>query len=69
MNNAGYGEYGPLEATPFEKIRRQFNVSVLGLLATTPAFLPHFRTNRNGTIVNIGGRSSDFSNDSKLSEY
>lgn len=35
VNNAGYGAYGPLEATPFEKVRRQFDVNVLGLLATT----------------------------------
>lgn len=59
LNNAGYGAYGPLEATPLEKIRRQFEVNVLGLLATTKAVLPHFRASRNGTIVNvssIGGR-------------
>lgn len=59
VNNAGYGAYGPLEATPLEKIRRQFDVNVLGLLATTRAILPHFRANRSGTIVNVssvGGR-------------
>jgi NAD(P)-dependent dehydrogenase (short-subunit alcohol dehydrogenase family) len=59
VNNAGYGAYGPLEATPLEKIRRQFDVNVLGLLATTRAVLPHFRANASGTIVNvssIGGR-------------
>lgn len=59
LNNAGYGAYGPLEATPLEKIRRQYEVNVLGLLATTKAVLPHFRANRSGTIVNVssmGGR-------------
>ena len=59
INNAGYGAYGPLEATSFDKIRRQFEVNVLGLLATTQALLPHFRANGRGTIVNIssiGGR-------------
>jgi len=59
VNNAGYGAYGPLEATPLEKIRRQFDVNVLGVLATTRAILPHFRANRSGTLVNvssIGGR-------------
>jgi NAD(P)-dependent dehydrogenase (short-subunit alcohol dehydrogenase family) len=59
VNNAGYGAYGPLEATPLEKIRRQYEVNVLGLMATTKAVLPHFRANRSGTIVNvssIGGR-------------
>ncbi|WP_080682806.1 SDR family NAD(P)-dependent oxidoreductase [Sorangium cellulosum] len=41
------------------KIRRQFDVNVLGVLATTKALLPHFRANRSGVIVNIssgGGR-------------
>lgn len=59
VNNAGYGAYGPLEAMPPENIRRQFDVNVLGLLATTQAILPHLRANRSGTIVNIssiGGR-------------
>jgi NAD(P)-dependent dehydrogenase (short-subunit alcohol dehydrogenase family) len=59
LNNAGYGAYGPLEATAMDKIRRQFEVNVLGLLETTKAVLPHFRANRSGTIVNVssmGGR-------------
>jgi NAD(P)-dependent dehydrogenase (short-subunit alcohol dehydrogenase family) len=59
VNNAGYGAYGPLEAFAAERIRRQFEVNVLGLLATTQAVLPHFRANRGGTVVNvssIGGR-------------
>jgi NAD(P)-dependent dehydrogenase (short-subunit alcohol dehydrogenase family) len=59
LNNAGYGAYGPLEATSLEKIRRQYEVNVLGLMATTKALLPHFRANRHGTIVNVssmGGR-------------
>jgi NAD(P)-dependent dehydrogenase (short-subunit alcohol dehydrogenase family) len=59
VNNAGYGAYGPLEATTTEKIRRQFDVNVLGLLDTTKALLPHFRANRGGTVVNVssmGGR-------------
>lgn len=53
VNNAGYGSYGPLEATPSEKIRRQFDTNVIGLLDTTKAVLPHFRERKTGTIVNI----------------
>ena len=59
LNNAGYGAYGLLEATPMEKVRRQFDVNVLGLLETTKAVLPHLRANGRGTVVNIssiGGR-------------
>ena len=53
LNNAGYGAYGPLEATSPEKIRRQFDVNVIGLLLVTQAVLPHLRAQRHGTIVNI----------------
>ncbi|MEY4249671.1 MAG: hypothetical protein RJA87_1304 [Pseudomonadota bacterium] len=59
LNNAGYGAYGPLEVTPIEKIRRQFDVNVIGVLAATQALLPHFRNRRCGTVINvssIGGR-------------
>ena len=61
VNNAGYGAIGLLEATPLEKIRRQFDVNVFGLIATTKALLPHFRANRSGIIINIssiGGQMS-----------
>jgi len=53
VNNAGYGAYGPLEAFSMEKVRRQFDTNVLGLLETTKGVLPHFRANKSGTIVNI----------------
>ena len=53
LNNAGYGAYGVLEAATSEKIRRQFDVNVLGLLDVTKAVLPHFRQNKSGTVVNI----------------
>jgi NAD(P)-dependent dehydrogenase (short-subunit alcohol dehydrogenase family) len=53
LNNAGYGAYGPLEAFPMERIERQFGTNVIGLLAVTKAFLPHFRGNAAGVIVNI----------------
>ena len=59
VNNAGYGAYGPLEAFPMDKIRRQFDTNVLGLLEMTKAVLPHFRGQKSGVIVNIssiGGR-------------
>jgi len=61
LNNAGYGSYGLLEATPTEKIRRQFDVNVIGLLEVTKVVLPHFRAINDGVIVNIssiGGKMS-----------
>lgn len=53
LNNAGYGAYGPLEAFPMDRIRRQYDTNVLGLLEVTKALLPHMRANASGTIVNI----------------
>ncbi len=59
LNNAGYGAYGVLEATPIEKIKRQFDVNVIGVLETIKAILPHFRAHKKGIIINvssIGGK-------------
>lgn len=53
LNNAGYGAYGPLESFPRERVLKQFNTNVIGLLDVTRAILPHFRQNKNGTIINI----------------
>lgn len=59
LNNAGYGAYGPLEAFDMERIRRQFDTNVIGLIEVTKAILPHMRAVKSGTIVNvssIGGK-------------
>ena len=53
VNNAGYAAYGPLEAFPMDRIRRQFDTNVIGLLEVTKAVLPHFRVQKSGTVVNI----------------
>ena len=53
LNNAGYGAYGVLEATGSEKIERQFDTNVIGLIDTAKADMPHFRANGAGVIVNI----------------
>src|SRR6201991_4144831 len=53
LNNAGYGAYGTLESFSREKIIRQFNTNVIGLLDVTQALLPHFRQQKDGVIINI----------------
>ena len=65
LNNAGFGAFGILEAVPVEKIRRQFDVNVIGLIETTRAILPHFRANRSAAESRAGtcsraGRPMDF---------
>ncbi len=59
LNNAGYGAYGPLEIFSDERIKRQFDVNVLGLLDVTKEIIPHFRKNKDGILINvssIGGK-------------
>ena len=59
INNAGFVAYGPLEVTPMEVVRRQFDTNVIGLLTVTKAVLPVLRQQGGGVIVNvssIGGR-------------
>jgi NADP-dependent 3-hydroxy acid dehydrogenase YdfG len=53
LNNAGYGAYGPLESFTRERLTRQFNTNVIGLLDVTRAVLPHFRENKKGIIINV----------------
>ncbi len=53
LNNAGYGLLGPFEKARYEQIRKQFDTNVFGMMAVTRAFLPHFRENSNGLILNV----------------
>jgi len=53
VNNAGYGQQGLFEAVSPEKIRAQFDVNVFGLMDVTHAILPHFRSRKQGTLVNV----------------
>ncbi|WP_329550488.1 oxidoreductase [Streptomyces sp. NBC_00696] len=59
VNNAGYGSYGALEEVSLDEARAQIEVNVFGLAHLTQLVLPHMRTRRSGTIINIssmGGR-------------
>ena len=61
VNNAGYGQMGPLELMPPSECRRQFEVNVFGPLALTQAVIPSMRDRGNGKIINIssiGGRTA-----------
>ncbi|ALC82960.1 MULTISPECIES: SDR family oxidoreductase [Bacillus] len=59
LNNAGYAAFGPFEAATDVQVKKQFDVNVFGVMNSTKAILPHFRTNKAGMIINlssIGGR-------------
>jgi len=53
LNNAGYGSYGILEATPEKAIRMQFDVNVIGTLLVSKNVIPYMRKAGEGTIINI----------------
>lgn len=53
INNAGFGMNGLFEAIPAEKALEQFEVNVFGVMNTTRAILPHFRSRSKGLIINV----------------
>jgi len=53
VNNAGYGQFGPIEDVPADAVRDQFAVNVHGPHRLTRAVLPHMRREGDGTIVNL----------------
>jgi NADP-dependent 3-hydroxy acid dehydrogenase YdfG len=54
INNAGFGEYGPIEETDLDRVRAMFETNVFGLARLTQLVLPAMRRSRSGRIVNIG---------------
>jgi short-subunit dehydrogenase len=59
VNNAGYGQMGPIELIPTTAVQRQFQVNLLGTIAMTQAVIPIMRNQGGGKIINLsslGGR-------------
>ncbi len=57
VNNAGYGQFGPLEAVSTEELHDQFDVNVYGPHRLFGEVLPHMRDRGDGTIVNVSSVS------------
>ena len=53
VNNAGYGQYGPIEEVPLDLIRRCFETNVFGMVRMAQLVLPAMRRARRGRIVNV----------------
>jgi short-subunit dehydrogenase len=53
VNNAGYGQRGPIEIVPVEAIRRNFETNLFSLIALTQLVIPIMREQGSGRIVNI----------------
>ena len=54
VNNAGFGQRGPLELVPVESIRQNFETNVFSLIALTQLVIPIMREQGKGRIVNVG---------------
>jgi NAD(P)-dependent dehydrogenase (short-subunit alcohol dehydrogenase family) len=59
VNNAGYSQSGTIEETDLDRVRRQFETNVFGLVRLTQLVLPGMRAQGSGRIINLssmGGR-------------
>ncbi len=53
VNNAGYGQYGPIEEISLDDMRRQFETNVFGGMRLSQLVLPAMRRAGKGRIVNV----------------
>lgn len=53
VNNAGYGQYGPLEEISLDAMRRQFETNVFGGFRLAQLALPGMRRRGRGRIINV----------------
>jgi len=53
LNNAGYGLIGPFELATKEQVQREFQTNLFGAMNVMRAFLPHFKQNKDGLIINL----------------
>jgi short-subunit dehydrogenase len=59
VNNAGYAAFGPFEATTAQQVQREFDTNLFGLMEVSREFLPLFREQKGGVLINVssmGGR-------------
>jgi short-subunit dehydrogenase len=50
---------GPLEGTSMEQVHRQYQTNVFSIAALIKAFLPTFRAQRSGMIINIASLTAE----------
>ncbi len=53
INNAGFGEMGPLELLPASRVEAMFETNVLGAARTIRAFVPAMRARGRGRVIQI----------------
>ncbi|WDF82121.1 SDR family NAD(P)-dependent oxidoreductase [Lacticaseibacillus pabuli] len=60
LNNAAYGIYGPVESISAQQTTDVFAVNLFGSLNTARAFLPYFRKQGRGQIVQISSMAGEY---------
>jgi len=53
INNAGFGYASPIETTPLQQIRANFETNLFGAVDLMQRVIPSMRQQRRGTIVNV----------------
>lgn len=53
VNNAGFGQMGPVEDVEIDRVREQYDVNVFGPHRLICAVLPYMRDRGSGTIINV----------------
>jgi len=61
VNNAGYGQMGPVEDVPTDAVRDQFEVNVYGPHRLIREVLPAMRRREDGAIVNVSSAAGRIS--------
>lgn len=61
VNNAGYGQYGPIEEIPIDDVRKNFETNVFGLLRLCQLVLPGMRAAGDGRIINVSSVAGEMS--------
>jgi NAD(P)-dependent dehydrogenase (short-subunit alcohol dehydrogenase family) len=59
VNNAGYGNVGPIEDTSLADFRAQIETNLIGVINVTKAAIPHMRERGSGHMIqlsSVGGR-------------
>lgn len=58
INNAGIGVFNELGEISMQDFEKVFNTNVFGLALYTQALLPTFKSQKHGTIINIGSSAA-----------
>jgi NAD(P)-dependent dehydrogenase (short-subunit alcohol dehydrogenase family) len=61
VNNAGYGQFGPVEDVPTDLLHEQMDVNLYGPHRLIRAVLPYMREREAGRIVNVSSVAGRFS--------